>query len=124
MAALAPWTLQLDSFSWNQGLAKYVKAEQYKKTLEVFQQMQKEGMIPDTFSFVPILNACANLQKLEDGMHVHEHIIQSGCESNVFVGNSLMDMYAKCGALRMHGESSITCPQGTLCLGMLSCLYM
>jgi hypothetical protein len=70
------------------------------------------------------LNACANLQALEDGNHVHEHIIQSGCESNVFVGNSLMDMYAKCGALRMHGESSTTCPQGMLCLGMLSCLYM
>jgi hypothetical protein len=24
----------------------------------------------------------------------------------------------------MHGESSTTRPQGTLCLGMLSCLYM
>jgi len=60
MAALAPWTLQLDSFSWNRRLAKYVKAEQYKKTLELFQQMQKEGMIHVTFTFVPVLNVCAN----------------------------------------------------------------
>jgi pentatricopeptide repeat protein len=50
MAALAPWTLQLDSNSWNQRLVNYVKAEQYKKTLELFQRVQKEGMIPDTFT--------------------------------------------------------------------------
>ncbi|CAN5975942.1 unnamed protein product [Sphagnum jensenii] len=38
------------SNSWNQRLVNYVKAEQYKKTLELFQRVQKEGMIPDTFT--------------------------------------------------------------------------
>ncbi len=36
--------------------------------------------------------------------HVHEQIIQSGCKSDVFMGTSLVDMYAKCEALKMHGE--------------------
>jgi len=30
-------------------------------------------------------------------MWAHELIIQSGLESNVFVGSNLVDMYAKCG---------------------------
>jgi hypothetical protein len=33
---------------------------------------------------------------LEEGKNVHERIIQSGCKSDVFVGNSLVDMHAKC----------------------------
>jgi len=35
--------------------------------MQLFQQMQQEGMTPDRFTFVPVLNACANLQALEVG---------------------------------------------------------
>ncbi|CAM6061073.1 unnamed protein product [Sphagnum tenellum] len=112
--------LQARDFSWNRRLAKYVKAEQYKKTLELFQQMQKEGMIHVTFTFVPILNpdpvtivgvlkACAGgVLAFEEGKCAHQHIIHSGCEFDsiqthyeydVFVGNNLVDMYAKCGSM-------------------------
>jgi pentatricopeptide repeat protein len=38
------------------------------------------------------------LGRLEDGRFVHEQI-QSGCESNVFLENSMVDMYAKCGSI-------------------------
>jgi pentatricopeptide repeat protein len=38
-----------------------------------------------------------SIKVLEEGRHAHEHIIQSGWDSNVFVGSSLVDMYAKCG---------------------------
>ncbi len=44
-------------------------------------------------------NACADLGALEDGRLVYEQLVQSGCESNVFVGCSLIDMYAKCGSI-------------------------
>jgi hypothetical protein len=40
---------------------------------------------------------CANMVALEKGRWVHKLIIQSGLESNVFVGSHLVDMYAKCG---------------------------
>jgi pentatricopeptide repeat protein len=67
--------------------------------MELFQHMQQEGMTPDRFTFVPVLNACANLQALEAGRHIHEQVIQAGFEHDVFVGNSLIDMYAKCGSM-------------------------
>lgn len=99
MAAIVPGILQLNNFSCNQRLARYVRAGQYEKILELFQQMQEDCMIPDRLTFVPGPNACANLQLLEDGRHVHKQIIESGCESDIFVGNSLIDMYAKCGCM-------------------------
>jgi pentatricopeptide repeat protein len=43
--------------------------------------------------------AFANNMAREKGRHVHEQIIQRGCKSNVFVGNCLIDMYAKCGSI-------------------------
>jgi len=36
---------------------------------------------------------------LEEGRFVHQQIIQSGLESDVYVGSSLVDMYAKCGSI-------------------------
>jgi pentatricopeptide repeat protein len=59
--------------------------------------MQLEGMSPEKFTFVQAIKACAGLRALEDGRLVHRQLVQSGCESDVFVGNSLVDMYAQCG---------------------------
>jgi pentatricopeptide repeat protein len=80
-------------------LARYSKAGQHDKTIVLFQEMQQKGMTPNTFTFVPVLNACASLRALEEGRQVHEQIIQSGCEGDAFVGCSLVDMYAKCGSM-------------------------
>jgi len=97
--AVAPGTLELDSFSWNRKLARYVKAGKYEKTIQLFQEMQQKRMSLDGFTFVPVLSACASLQALDEGLLVHQHIIQCGWEADVFVGSCLVDMYAKCGSM-------------------------
>jgi pentatricopeptide repeat protein len=104
MAALVPGTVQLDRFSWNRRLARHVKAGQYEKTMELYQLMQQEGMTPNKYTFVPVLNAGASLQSLDVGRHAHEQIIQSCCESDLIVGNSLVNMYAKCGSMEDAGR--------------------
>jgi pentatricopeptide repeat protein len=77
----------------------HVKLGQGQKVLELFQQMQQEGVWPDSVTFVEVLNACASLVALKEGSSVHDQIIQSALESAVFVGNSLVNMYAKCGSI-------------------------
>jgi pentatricopeptide repeat protein len=57
------------------------------------------GRQPNPVTFVGVLNACASLGALEEGRCVHKQIVESGCESDVFVGSSLVDMYAKCGSM-------------------------
>ncbi len=42
-----------------------------------------------------LLNACARIVALEEGRCAHEQIIKSGWDSDVFVGNFLIDIYAK-----------------------------
>jgi pentatricopeptide repeat protein len=99
LASMAPGTVQLNLFAWNMRLARYAKLGQYDKTVDLFKQMQQEGMIPNRFTFIPVLNAYASLQALEEGRWIHTQIIQSGCESDVYLGSSLINMYAKCGSI-------------------------
>jgi len=65
----------------------------------------RKGVEPNPVTFVGILNACASIEALKEGKDVHEQIIQSGWESNVSVGSSLVDMYAKCGSIERGLES-------------------
>jgi pentatricopeptide repeat protein len=49
-----PGTVQLNIFSWNKKLIKYVNGGQPEKAIQLFQQMQQEGMSPDKFTFVQV----------------------------------------------------------------------
>jgi pentatricopeptide repeat protein len=61
--------------------------------------MQREGISPSKFTFAWVINVCAGLGALEDGRLVHEQLIQSACESDVFMDSSLVNMYAKCRSM-------------------------
>jgi hypothetical protein len=63
--------------------------------------MQQEGVYSNFVTFVGVLNACASVIALEEGKIVHDKIIERGCEFvEFFVGNSLVDMYAKHGNIK------------------------
>jgi hypothetical protein len=72
--------------------------------------MQLEGVELDPVTLVGVQNACASVVTLEERRHAHEQIIQSGCESNAFVGRSLVNMYTK------GLEDLRECSTGCLCV--------
>jgi hypothetical protein len=47
-------------------------------------------------TFPSVLKACASLAAMEQGKQVHCHAIRSGFEIYIYVGNALVDKYAKC----------------------------
>lgn len=59
--------------------------------------MREAGVEPDNFTFPFVLKACAGLGDVEEGERVHSDAAEFGYESNVFVGNSLVSLYGKCG---------------------------
>ncbi|CAK9855661.1 unnamed protein product [Sphagnum jensenii] len=66
--------------------------------MQLFQEM-RQGVSPNKFTFIQVIKVCGPLRTLEDGRLVHKQLIQTGCESDVFVGSSLVDRYAKCGSI-------------------------
>ncbi|KAJ7541357.1 hypothetical protein O6H91_10G055900 [Diphasiastrum complanatum] len=50
-------------------------------------------------TYVHLLQICGDRRALADGKQVHAHLIKHGFESDIYVANTLVSMYAKCGNL-------------------------
>eukprot|EP01018_Ginkgo_biloba_P016705 Gb_16366 [translate_table: standard] len=85
--------------SWTAMIGGYVKHGLCEEALSLFYEMKKVRTQPDNFIFPGVLKACAALADLQQGKEVHDYITKSGIEPDVFVGNSLVEMYAKCGSI-------------------------
>ncbi|KAJ9128604.1 hypothetical protein P3X46_034713 [Hevea brasiliensis] len=85
--------------SWTSLIAGYAREGLSEGAIRLFQKMKSEGVRPDIFTISTILHACACNGSLEDGKDVHNYIKGNDIQSNLFVCNSLMDMYAKCGSM-------------------------
>ncbi|KAM1345859.1 hypothetical protein PS2_034956 [Malus domestica] len=71
--------------------------EEARIGMQMFRKMVSElGIGPDGVTMVSVLKACTNLKGLTMGTAVHGLVICRGLDCDMFVGNSLIDMYTKC----------------------------
>lgn len=61
--------------------------------------MQSSGVYPDNFTYSFLLKACSGKSWLPVVQMIHTHIEKYGFCSDIFVPNSLIDSYSKCGPL-------------------------
>jgi pentatricopeptide repeat protein len=87
----------------------HVKCGQGQKALELFQQMQHEGVRSDSVTFVGLLNACASLVGLEEARCAHEQIIQMDGIQMFVWAVAWWTCMQNVGAWRMLGECSTRC---------------
>ncbi|XP_051151116.1 pentatricopeptide repeat-containing protein At5g27110 [Andrographis paniculata] len=85
--------------AWNVMISGYVTAGCYFEALRTFDDMRKSGVKPDAITFTSALSACSQLAALERGRELHECIVENRLDSNEILAGSLLDMYAKCGAV-------------------------
>ncbi|CAL1352602.1 unnamed protein product [Linum trigynum] len=91
-----------DLVSWNSIVAAYLQNSDFKGALFLFGRMTRVsdvGIRPDPISIVNVLPACASMGLWLHGKQVHGFAIRSGLFDDVFVGNSLVDLYAKCAMM-------------------------
>jgi pentatricopeptide repeat protein len=90
-----------DGISWNSIIAGCVQNGLFDEGLQFFRKMLKAKIKPMHVSFSSIMPACAHLTTLHLGKQLHGYIIRGGFNDNVFIASSLVDMYAKCGNIRI-----------------------
>lgn len=83
--------------SWNIMIAGYLQNGDAKESLQAFHEMRLENVQPNAISLASVLPAVAHLASVRDGMALHACVTKMGLELVVEIGNSLIDMYAKCG---------------------------
>lgn len=85
-------------------IAGFVQNDDSFSALECFAKMQQKGIKPNEVVLLSILMACSSIGALGQGKLIHEQIIKWGLDSNVPFGNTIIDMYAKCGNLEEAHE--------------------
>lgn len=84
-----------DAISWNSMLSGFVQNELYQEALQFYHYMRDAGQKPDLVAVISIIAASARLGNTLSGMEIHAYAIKHGLDSDLRVGNSLVDMYAK-----------------------------
>ncbi|MQM02163.1 hypothetical protein Taro_034925 [Colocasia esculenta] len=85
--------------AWNTIISGHSQNGHEAEALEFFQKMHGTGVRPTRSTLGSTLSAAANLIVLDLGKQVHSEAIRLGLDSNVYVGSSLVNMYAKCSVI-------------------------
>lgn len=89
-----------NTVSWNTLITALVRNGEEEKALGVYDAMVLEGLVPTHFTLASVFSACGALLAVEHGRKCHGLVIKIGLEENMYVGNALLCMYAKCGLIR------------------------
>ncbi|XP_073001906.1 putative pentatricopeptide repeat-containing protein At3g13770, mitochondrial [Typha latifolia] len=85
--------------SWTAMISGYSQKGCCNEALELFVWMLGTGLLPNEFTFATILTSCAGARGIDHGRQVHSLAIKTNFESHIFVGSSLLDMYAKANSI-------------------------
>lgn len=87
-----------DIVAWSAMLVGYAQAEDVEGAVRVFQQLAREGVRPNEYTFSSVIDACnAPLAAAEQGKQFHASSIKSGYSNALCVSTALVTMYAKRG---------------------------
>lgn len=101
-----------DVISWSVMIGGFVASEEETLALELFREMISDWAIrADEQIVVSVLKGCSRLRDIKMGTLVHGFVTTRGLGHDLFVDNSLIDMYSKCNdvdsALRAFTEMPI-----------------
>ncbi|XP_031379664.1 putative pentatricopeptide repeat-containing protein At5g52630 [Punica granatum] len=85
--------------TWSSVISAFAQNELPWFAIEYFCRMLGENVRPDDHIFPSATKSCAILGRSDIGKSVHCLAVKIGFDGDVFVGSSLVDMYAKCGEI-------------------------
>lgn len=84
--------------SWTAVITGYGSNGEHRAAVQVFHEMRNTTCIlPNQSTFTSTLKSCGGLEDLFEGTSIHGEAVKLGFGTDVFVGNSLIFMYSKCG---------------------------
>lgn len=88
-----------ESNVWNSYLKDFAEGNSPNDAILFFYQLRHCNIHPDAFTCSFILKACSRLFKLSEGRLIHSFVVKLGFQSNVYLQNAIIHLYASCGAM-------------------------
>jgi pentatricopeptide repeat protein len=82
------------------GFSLLEPGEVYSQPFRLAQQMVCQGMMPSPVTYAALFTTCSNTLAQDDGVRLHSRISGTSIEADTVVGNAIIHMYGKCGALK------------------------
>ncbi|KAL1207066.1 putative pentatricopeptide repeat-containing protein [Cardamine amara subsp. amara] len=87
--------------SWNTIIVGYVNLDEGEEALSMFREALRNQVSVTEVTCSSALKGCASLASMELGVQVHGLAIKTSNAEKKTVNNSLIDMYAKCGDIKV-----------------------
>ncbi|GAB4846692.1 hypothetical protein Ancab_025698 [Ancistrocladus abbreviatus] len=86
--------------SWTAMIDGYMKSQNFEVGFGLFLSMRREGVVAvGSRTLTVVFEACAEFGRYEEGIQIHGLVSRLGLEYDVFLGNSIIDMYGKFGRI-------------------------
>lgn len=90
-----------DVITYTSLITQLSKCSECYKALIFFKKMMASFVLPNEYTFSAILPVCGEIGVACNGEQVHSLILKHGFVLYLFVGSALVDMYGKCGDMRL-----------------------
>ncbi|KAE8077369.1 hypothetical protein FH972_015940 [Carpinus fangiana] len=105
-----------DVVCWTTMITAYSQQGHGQEAFSLFSQMLSNGLSPNEFTLCGVLKACGEEKALKFGRQLHGAVVKKMYKNDVFIGTSLVDMYAKSGEMidsrkvfnRMRNRNTVT----------------
>lgn len=91
---------ELDGVSYNVVITAYAWQGLLRESFGLFRDLQLTRFDRRQFPFATMLSLAANLPDVEMGKQIHAQTVLTKADTDILVGNALVDMYAKCSSFR------------------------
>ncbi|KAG8387281.1 hypothetical protein BUALT_Bualt02G0005100 [Buddleja alternifolia] len=85
--------------SWNAMLVVYSRENDPVEVINMYKKMSVEKVKPDSSTFTVSIKACTSLLDFDSGEKIWENAMEYGYGDDIFVGSSVLNLYAKCGKM-------------------------
>ncbi|GMP30667.1 hypothetical protein CsSME_00005229 [Camellia sinensis var. sinensis] len=92
---------------YNTLIRAHIQNSQPSQALAAFFEMRNRGVWPDNFTYPFVLKACSGQDSLRLVQMIHTHVEKYGFGSDIFVPNSLIDSYSKCGSMGIQAARKL-----------------
>ncbi|KAL9226480.1 hypothetical protein vseg_002288 [Gypsophila vaccaria] len=84
---------------WSAVIAGFVQNNRFSDALELFKEMQRQGVGVSQSTYASVLRSCAGIPSLGLGCQLHAHTLKTNFGTDIVVSTATLDMYAKCQRL-------------------------
>ncbi|KAL5582645.1 hypothetical protein UlMin_015087 [Ulmus minor] len=85
-----------NGFIWNTMMRAFVQRNSPQKAVSLYKIMLDRNVGCDNYTYPILAHACALGKSKFEGKLIHDHVIKMGFDSDVYVQNTLINMYAVC----------------------------